>query len=390
MGSSMKEIKTHEKIHVLYIITKLELGGAQKVCLSLFHGLAPDIETFLVSGSEGLLTTNIKDHEHVSLFPTFVRELSLKPSSWWREIKNFYLLTSHIRTLKKQYPNLIVHTHSTKAGILGRWAAFFAGVGYRVHTIHGFGFHENQNFVSWFAVYIPELMTSFITTHFICVSMADIEQGKQLFPRFARKHSLIRAAVDWQKFYIPATQAISFPKGNFIFGTVSCFKPQKNLFDLLQAFARVHYKNQKTYLELIGDGPQRPAIEAWIQENHLSDFVTLHGWQEKVTPIMKHWHAFVMSSLWEGLPCAVVEARLLKLPVISYNTGGIHEVVINGYNGFLYQQKRWESLADGMLNVASHDWLYTQFQQYPDHLEAFQNEAMITQHKTLYEQLIQQ
>ena len=55
---------------------------------------------------------------------------------------------------------------------------------------------------------------------------------------------------------------------------------------------------------------------------------------------MMTWHAFVLSSLWEGLPCAIIEARLLKLPVLSYNTGGIHDVIINGENGFLYKQRR--------------------------------------------------
>ena len=59
---------------------------------------------------------------------------------------------------------------------------------------------------------------------------------------------------------------------------------------------------------------------------------------------MLNWHAFVLSSLWEGLPCAIVEARLLKLPVLSYNTGGIRDVIQHGKNGYLYHQKDWQKL----------------------------------------------
>jgi len=381
-------MKQKKELHVLYIITKLELGGAQKVCLALKDGLNELGHTsLLISGAEGPLVAQAKQKSHVYLLPSFKREILFFAP--WRELKVFFKLFAQIRKLKKQFPNLIVHTHSTKAGHLGRWAAFFARVKRRVHTIHGYVFHKNQNFFVWFVAYFLELFTSLITTHFVCVSSADVKTGIRLFPFFSSKHSIIRAAVDWKQFYQPARQATPFPQKTnpFIFGTVACFKKQKNLFDLLTAFKQVHERYNHARLELIGDGVLRPAIETWIKKNNLEKKIVLHGWQEKVAPIMLNWHAFVLSSLWEGLPCTIVEARLLKLPVISYNTGGIHDVIIHGENGFLYEQKNLRGLTAGMLSVMQDKNLFCKLQKFQEDLSDFNCKQMVQQHIELYQQL---
>ena len=117
-----------------------------------------------------------------------------------------------MKKLKKQHPHLIVHTHSTKAGIIGRWAAFFAGIKKRIHTIHGYGFHAHQNKILWVSIYLIEFITSLITTHYVCVSSEDVKTGIKLFPHFSGKHSIIRAAVDWDQFFIPAHQVAQFPE----------------------------------------------------------------------------------------------------------------------------------------------------------------------------------
>ena len=373
-----------KELHVLYIITKLELGGAQKVCLSLFNGLlSQGHQSFLISGTQGILTNQVSQKKNVMLLSSFVREVGWR--SFINELHAFKELVQKIKILKKQYPELIIHTHSTKAGIIGRWAAWFCGVQKRIHTVHGFAFHEHQSWFAWLSIYLIELITSFITTHYICVSSHDVKIGIRLFPNFSQKHSIIRAAVDTKQFYIPA-QKNNFERSSdrFIFGTVSCFKKQKNLFDLLQAFEFAYQKNKTIRLEIIGDGSLRPALEQWVAHHQLMHVITLHGWQEEVTSIMVNWHAFVLSSLWEGLPCAIVEARLAKLPVLSYNTGGIHDIIFNGENGFLYKQKQWQDLAQGMLTLAQNQQLYKKLVSYHDDLRSFDQSYMIQQHLRLY------
>ena len=219
---------THD-ILIVYIITKLELGGAQKVCLSLFHGLQHNnIKTKLISGATGKLVDSVKDSPDVIFLNSLKRELFF--TGIFNELHSFFYLIKQLRQLKKEHPNIIVHTHSTKAGILGRWAAFCARIKTRIHTVHGYGFHAHQNIIIWCIIYSIELITSFITTHFVCVSSEDVKTGIKYFPRFTQKHTIIRAAIDWDQFYMPARIATKFPLNHepFIFGTCSCFKPQKN------------------------------------------------------------------------------------------------------------------------------------------------------------------
>jgi len=383
--------KKNKKIHVLYIITKLELGGAQKVCLSLLNGInqSSDQRALLLSGNTGPLVQDVQNNKHVFLLDSFKREVGIK--TIFLEIKSFFSIIRIIKKLKKKYPDIIIHTHSTKAGIMGRWAAFFAGIKKRMHTVHGFGFNEYQSTLRWYFIYILEYLTSLITTHYVCVSKKDQLEGVKRFPNFKQKSSLIRAAVAWDTFFLPAKQTNFFDtQKSFTIGTIACFKPQKNIFDLLKAFKQTHQKVApiQLNLEIIGDGEQRPHIEAWIKNNNLTSAITLLGWQHDVRQWLHSWNLFVLSSLWEGLPCAVIEARLSKIPVIAYNVGGINEVVFNNKNGFIIKPGDWQTLANKISHLITNPNLYKQTCLYPDDLSDFNNKNMIKKHLDLYHKLV--
>ncbi len=375
-------------IQVVYIVTKLELGGAQKVCLSLFEGIPrAGLDATLISGASGPLAHNLRSSKQCILLESMKREIHF--STLFLEVKNFFKLVRTLKKIKRESSKSIaVHTHSTKAGLIGRWAAFFAGIKTRIHTVHGYGFHEYQSRLIWCAIFFLEWITSFITTHFICVSSKDVQTGLRLLHNFERKHSIIRAAVEWKNFYIPATRIKSTT--HFIFGSIACFKPQKNIIDLLKAFKRVHTTFNHARLELIGDGILRPTIEKWITDNNMGAFITLHGWQHEVGTIMKNWHAFTLSSLWEGLPCAIVEARLMHLPVVAYDTGGIHDVIFDHINGLLYKKGNWRGLATGMKLLMSEKNLYTKMKLYRENLNDFKNSYMVHEHVRLYKAIVHQ
>ncbi len=381
----MKHEQQH--YHIVYILTKLELGGAQKVCLSLVQGLENHHHPVsLISGSEGVLVEEASKHKSVFLLPSMTREVSI--TGIFKEIKNFIALVRTLRTLKKQNRLIMVHTHSTKAGILGRWAALFAGVKHRIHTVHGYGFHTHQSQLRWLIVYLCEFFTSFITTHFVCVSAQDATTGARLLPGFARKQSLIRAAVDYEKFMQPATKG----QNSLIIGTVACFKPQKNLFDLLKAFELVHNSMQQTglqspLLQIIGDGVQRKEIETWIAQKGLGSAIQLLGWQHNVADWMRQWKLFALSSLWEGLPCAIVEARLLKLPVVAYDVGGISEIIYDDVNGFLIPPNNWQLLSEKILLILQDHKLCSRLSTHTDNLEDFDSAMMVKNHVDLYAHL---
>lgn len=365
-------------IPVVYIITKLELGGAQKVCLSLFNHFSKIGKAWLISGTQGPLVQEVINKKNVFLLS------SLKRSVGFSDFKAFYDIYHVLKKLKKENSNIIVHTHSTKAGYLGRWAAWFAGIKIIIHTVHGFGFHPYQSKIGYLIAYLLELFTSTITTQYICVSSYDSALGKKMIPHFNKKEHIIRAAIE-NKAFIPATKTILKLDTYFIFGTISCFKKQKNLFDLLNAFKIVHMRNKKTHLEVIGNGELAPVIKDWITQENLQHAITLHGWQSHVAPFMHTWHAFVLSSLWEGLPCSIIEARALKLPVLCYNVGGIKDIITHGKNGLLYQPHDIQGLAHGMLLLTTDKSLYTSLALHPQNLQPFTYAVMHQQHNTIYQ-----
>jgi len=372
-------------MHIVYIITKLELGGAQKVCLSLHKGLkANNISSTLISGDEGALVSQVAGDATTILLPSLKREISL--NSIIDEIKTFFSVVGILRNLKKQIKtNIIVHTHSTKAGITGRWAAFFAGISTRVHTVHGFAFHKNQHKLVWFLIVACEWITALITTHFVVVSSTDEETGSNLLPRFKKHHTIIRAAAFTQpKTSIARTGKQYSAESPMILGTVSCFKPQKNLTDLLHIFNDAAKKIPHIRLEIIGDGAERQKLESLVQTLGICHQVVFAGWQHNLAPWLERWDAFVLSSLWEGLPCSVVEARLFKLPVIAYNTGGIKDVIQTNMNGVLVPQHHKKTFTTAIIGYYLHPTIYEQQAMCDDDLSDFSEQAMINEHIKLY------
>jgi glycosyltransferase involved in cell wall biosynthesis len=370
--------------HVLYIITKLELGGAQKVCLSLLKGLNQNRgSATLISGMNGVLTGEAKKCGPTILMPELVRELGVK--GLFSEIKALFALVKQIKEIKKEHPKLIIHTHSSKAGILGRWAAWLAGCKNIVHTIHGHSFNDYQLWPVRLIARFLEFITSFITTKFVVVSKKDAIVGAKLIPSFKEKSTLIRAAVSDQSFN---NNYRKYGK-EIVIGSIGCFKPQKNLTDLISSFARAKRLFEKTNngrmrLEIVGDGAMRPILEKLICDLSINSSVTLLGWQENVSLLFSRWDIFAMSSLWEGLPCAVVEARLSGLPVVAYNVGGISEIIFEGKNGYLVEPGNRDKLSECLFKLAESEKLRTDFSEYKDDLNDFFNENMIGHHKKLY------
>ncbi len=374
-----------KQLNVLYILTKLELGGAQKVCLTLHQGLVHDNHNaMLISGTEGVLVEEAKKTPGCILLDSFKRELSIRGIA--QELKTFFGLIRLMHRYKAQFPNIIVHTHSTKAGILGRWAALLAGIKHRVHTIHGFGFHDFQSWPEWVLFVALEWVTTLITTQIICVSHKDQVLGSKLLLGFAKKSLIIRAAVDDNHFIEPARK-LSPSRTKITIGAISCFKPQKNLFDLLEAFAVVHRAHPQTTLEIVGDGTQRTAIEWWIKDHNLQNVITLHGWQSNVQKFLHSWDIFTLSSLWEGLPCSVIEARLARLAVVAYDVGGIGEVVQNNLNGYLVTAGDKFALAQHLQNLIEDPQLLNRLQNHVQDLSSFSARSMVTQHESLYTKL---
>ena len=177
-------------------------------------------------------------------------------------------------------------------------------------------------------------------------------------------------------FFQPAT-AVTLPlTDEFTYGSIAC---SHTIFDLLQAFKKVHQLNPTTRLEIICDDELATHITLWLTTHLLQDVVLLHPWQADTANIMLHWHALVVTAIHTELPCPIIEARLLKLPVLAYELDDIHDIIRDGVNGLLFPHKAWQQLAQGMLWISENNYLFQYLRIGNDSLQNFDFEEFLEQ-----------
>jgi len=184
-----------KKAKIVHIITKMELGGAQQNTLFTVSHLNPEqFDTFLLAGPGGELFDEASTFSGFHVVPDLVREI--RPIRDLKTVFQIKRILKHIKAEEPSHVPLIVHTHSSKAGILGRWAAKFAGISHIIHSVHGFGFHDYQHPLIKKAFIFLEQITSPITSYFIAVSSENIEKGVALNIFTRQKTRLIRSGID--------------------------------------------------------------------------------------------------------------------------------------------------------------------------------------------------
>ena len=330
-----------DRTTVVHIITKLELGGAQQNTLfTVGHLNRARHNPVLISGAEGILVEEAKrlDGVQVHCLPELVREI--------RPLKDMAALVKIRRILKqvKRDANgsgVIVHTRSSKAGILGRWAARLAGIRLIIHSVHGFSFNDFQpSLVRAFYIFL-ERVTAPITKVFITVSEANREEGikKRIVTR--DKVTLIRSGIDIKKFRevsgdrMTRRRNLGVDTDDPVIAMVACFKPQKAPLDFVRVARIVLNEIGNARFFLVGDGTLRPQIEVLIRKLGLENSVNLLGWRKDIPEIMHSIDLLVLTSLWEGLPRVLPQAMASGIPVVATNVDGSPEVVKNGLNGYL-------------------------------------------------------
>jgi glycosyltransferase involved in cell wall biosynthesis len=337
---------------VFHVITKLELGGAQKVTLLTLERLPRDrYELALVTGPEGLLVdwaNRIPDLTRVWI-PSMVREIS-----FGSDLHTFFALW---RLFRRENPQ-IVHTHSTKAGIIGRWAARLAGVPLIFHTAHGFGFNDFQRpavrrFYEWL-----ECITAKITTRLFVVSYANAKKAETCGVARPGEWVLSRDAISVDEFLKPAPANLKrpewgVPEEKIVVGMVACFKQQKCPEDFVEVAARVLKETGGVHFIMAGDGELRPSVEERIRRHGIADHITLLGWQNEadMPEIYRSLDIVVLTSLWEGLPCVFSEAMACERPIVATNVDGAREAIVHGDNGYLHEPHDVDGMAQSVLGL---------------------------------------
>lgn len=375
------------KLNVLHIITKLELGGAQKNTIySVTNHDRKKYNVFLVSGTEGELVEDakrIKD-AHVILLKELKREIS--------PFYDIYCLFKLWRLFKK-YKIDIVHTHSSKAGILGRFAGYLARVPIIIHTIHGFSFNDYQNFFVKNLYIFLERIAARISDKLIAVTKTDIEKGLLAKVGVDKQYLVIHSGINLDEFSKEynaeeVKREFNIPLNYKIVGMIACFKPQKAPLDFIRVAKRVKESFSTVKFILVGDGELRREIESLISKLNLNNDIILTGWRKDVARILSSFDILVLTSLWEGLPRVFPEAMAEKKPIVATSVNGAKEIIIDGKNGFLLKPHDIEGISEKVIYLLNNEDIAKKMGEYGFNLiKSFDAKEMVKDIERVYDEL---
>lgn len=353
-------------MRIVHVITRLIIGGAQENTLLTCEGLsARGHEVHLISGPtegpEGSLTGRARTGPYqFEELPDLVRQVS--------PLRDFAALRSLRRTFELLRPD-VVHTHSSKAGVLGRIAADLAGVPLIVHTIHGMSFNRTQGELTS-AMYAAAERHCAKRCHGI-VSVADAMTRQALAAGVGRPEQFrtIRSGMVTADFDPVKHDGRELRRqwgvsdSDVLVGTVARLFVNKGYEQLIPIMSLAAQRALPLKFVWVGDGAQRDMYEVELSRRGLRDRVIITGLlpPSEMPCVLSSIDLLVHTSQWEGLPRAVVQAMLMGKPAISFDIDGGPEVVIPGETGELVRLGDLEGFADAIEKLSADDALRNRY-----------------------------
>lgn len=337
------------KIKVAHLIARMITGGADENTLfTVQHLDKKRYEVDLIMGEE-FNENMIKRMEEEKIHIIQIDGLKWKLNFFYDAI----VLVKLVKLMKKNHYD-IVHTHTTKAGILGRIAARMAGVPIIIHGLHGSTFQAfNIILLNWL-LFLFERLTGRFTDAYISVSEVLSEKYIEKGIGKRENYHTVYSGMDLEIFYgarekinrREKRRALGIDDHDFIIGNVARLETRKGHRFLIDTFNQIIKKQKdiQAKLLIVGEGNQRKNLENYVQELNLADKVIFTGFRENVEELMAIMDIFVLTSLREGLPRVLVQAAAVGMPSVAFNVDGVSEVIKDNYNGFLVEVKNLEKL----------------------------------------------
>lgn len=342
------------RIKVVHVITKLDVGGAQETALGILSRIDRSIfDPILVCGAETGWTGSLhaearKLGVEVRVLPSLVRRLS--------PLKDLFAVVALVRFLRREHPE-IVHTHSSKAGVIGRTAAHIVRSRLVLHTVHGWSFRPSTpSLFRWLAVVVERRMARW-TDSIVVVAKQDRSVGLRYAIGTSEQYCLIRSGVDVQAISTRrgeravARRDLGLAEGAPVVGTVMRFAAPKDPSTFVRAAAELVKRIPNIRFVVVGDGPDRPSVERSIVAAGLHDRILLTGVRRDVPFLLAAMDVFVLSSHSEGLPRVVAEAMAIGTPVVASDVGGVGEIVVDTVSGLLVPDEDHRAMADAVEKV---------------------------------------
>lgn len=339
-----------KRLRVVHIITKLDLGSAELTTLHTISNLNRTLfAPYLIAGPGGVLDDEVTKAPDIPV--EFCSELTIQPKPV-ADLDGFRQVREMLRELKPH----IVHTHWSKAGILGRLAASAEKVPVIIHTYHGFGFHRFQP-PGAFRLYVAlEKEANRRSHHLIFVSNQNKKWAQELDLLQDCSVSLMRPGVEIE----PLLQArpndsfrteYGFAKKDKVVGMISSLRPQKDPLTFVEAASLVTRKKSYAKFLLFGSGELSNAVARRAAKSLNSTNFIQAGPTRNVPEVLANLDVLVIPSLWDGLPRIIAEATIAGVPVIASNVDGIPEIVMEGQNGALVEPENHKMFAEKILKA---------------------------------------
>jgi glycosyltransferase involved in cell wall biosynthesis len=349
-----------EPVRVLRVIARLNMGGPALHVAYLTAGLEPrGYHTTLVAGSLA------RGESSMSFVAEGLEVPVIHVDELHREISPARDLVAIVRLaglMRKERPH-ILHTHTAKAGAIGRLAALLAGDARPliiVHTFHGHVLRGYFDPVRTFGFRLFERWLARITTALVAVSPQVRDDLVRLGVAPARKFAVVRLGIELDERVAAdgptraeTRRAMGIAPDRFVVGWIGRMTGVKRTNDVLRAVARLRERGVDAMLCLVGDGPDRDDVERRASELGVMRHCLFLGYQEEVGRFFSAFDAFVLTSVNEGTPVTTIEALAAGVPVVATRVGGVPDVVRDGVDGFLVESGAIDDLADRLERLAA-------------------------------------
>ena len=379
-------------MRVMHIITRMIIGGAQENTLYNCLDLVQDYgdEVILVTGPEqgpegGLLEEGRAGGLKIETVDALRR--NIQPFTDWKAYRSL------LKVIDRYRPD-VVHTHSAKAGMLGRMAAWKRRVPAVIHTVHGAPFHPYQSALARRFFIQCERYVANRCHHMISVAdaMTELMVSAGVAPRdkFTTIYSGMKVEPFQQakQFREAARRELGFADDEVVFGKIARLFALKGHEYLIDAAVQLVAKSPRARILLVGDGVLRGELEQRIADRGLQHVFVFAGLvqPERIPFYLGAMDALVHTSLREGLARTLPQALIAGLPVISYDVDGAREVVLPGETGFLLKPQAITELADAMLALAGDSGLRSRLGQggATRFTDQFRHETMTKRIRQLY------
>ncbi|MFB3818413.1 MAG: glycosyltransferase family 4 protein [Candidatus Methylomirabilales bacterium] len=338
-------------IRIARVITRLNIGGPAWHAILLAAGLDPGrFSTTLIAGSVGPAEGDFGEVARArGVEPVIIPELA-RPIRPQRDLIALWKLVRCFRRLRPD----IVHTHTAKAGTLGRLAGRMARVPRLVHTFHG---HVLDGYFSPLAArtfLAVERGLARRTDRLVAVSPRLREALLRMGIGRPEQVEAIPLGLDLDRFAavrrnsLPVRRDLRLPPDARLLAIVGRLVPIKDHPTLFAALGRL---DPGVHLLVVGDGGSRGALEALVRGLGLSDRVHFLGWRQDLDVILSGTDVVVSCSINEGTPVALIEAMAAGVPVVSTDVGGVGDLVVPERTGWLVPPGDPAALASALREV---------------------------------------